>query len=77
MAHLGLCGHLHTFRHSFISNVLTQGIPEATVRQWVGHVNPEILKFYTHILGQASQEAMRRLAEANNSKPCPEWQGDE
>jgi len=67
---LGLCGHLHTFRHSFISNALTQGIPEAIVRQWVGHVDREVLKLYTHILDEASQTAMQRLAEANNPKPA-------
>ncbi len=67
---LELRGHLHTFRHSFISNALTQGIPEAIVRQWVGHVDPEVLKLYTHILDKASQAAMQRLAEANNPKPA-------
>jgi len=59
---LGLKGHLHTFRHSLISHALTQGIPEAVVRQWVGHVDPEVIKIYTHILDPASQAAMQRLA---------------
>ncbi|HSG71106.1 MAG TPA: hypothetical protein VLA12_11865, partial [Planctomycetaceae bacterium] len=27
-----LSGHVHTFRHTFISHVHTSGIPEATVR---------------------------------------------
>jgi site-specific recombinase XerD len=63
---LGLRGHLHTFRHSFISHALTQGTPEAIVRQWVGHVDPEVLKIYTHVLDEASQAAMQRLAEADN-----------
>ena len=67
---LGLDGHLHTFRHSFISHALTQGIPEAIVRQWVGHVDPEVIKHYTHILDEASQAAMRRLAEANTPQPA-------
>jgi integrase len=69
---LRLRGHLHTFRHSFISHALTQSIPEAIVRQWVGHVDPEVLELYTHILDQASQAAMQRLAEANNPKPAQE-----
>lgn len=71
---LGLRGHVHTFRHSFISNALMQGIPEAIVREWVGHVDPEVLKLYTHILDEASQAAMQRLAEANTPKPAPEGQ---
>ena len=69
---LGLKGHLHTFRHSFISHALTQGIPEAIVRQWVGHVDPEVLKLYTHILDDASQAAMQRLAETmKNPQTAP------
>jgi len=39
---LGLPGHLPTFRHTFISLALTRGVPEATVRKWVGHVDDEI-----------------------------------
>lgn len=64
---LGLEGHLHTFRHGFISNALTKGVPEAIVRAWVGHVDPEILKLYTHVMDEASQTAMARLVEANPS----------
>jgi integrase len=59
---LGLSGHLHTFRHSFISHALTERTAEATVRSWVGHVDAEIMKTYTHINDTASQAAMQRLA---------------
>jgi integrase len=58
---LGLVGHLHTFRHAFISHALTQGIPEAIVRQWVGHVDPEVMKLYTHIADESSRAAMAKL----------------
>jgi hypothetical protein len=68
---LGLKGHLHTFRHAFISHALTQGVPEAIVRQWVGHVDPEVIKLYTHIADQASQAAMRRLAGAGPQDSPP------
>ena len=46
---LGLPGHVHTFRHSFISHALIRGVPEALVRQWVGHVDPQTIRTYTHI----------------------------
>jgi exosome complex RNA-binding protein Rrp42 (RNase PH superfamily) len=55
---------LHTFRHSFISHALPQGIPEAMVRQWMGHVDQEVLRHYTHIVDAASQAAMQRLSAA-------------
>jgi integrase len=61
LAGLGLTGHLHTFRHAFISKSLTAGVPEAVVREWVGHVDRDILKLYTHIASAASQAAMRRF----------------
>lgn len=60
---LGLPGHLHTFRHAFISGALTRGTPEAIVRQWVGHVDAAILKLYTHIADASSQAAMQRLVD--------------
>ena len=58
---LGLRGHLHTFRHTFISLALTRGTAEATVRRWVGHVDAEILRRYTHIASEESRAAMQRL----------------
>jgi len=59
---LGLPGHLHTFRHAFISKSLMAGIPEAVVRDWVGHVDRDILRLYTHSASAASQAEMRRFA---------------
>jgi integrase len=58
---LGLRGHLHTFRHAFISGALTSGIPESVVRAWVGHVDADVIRLYTHIADAASQDAMRRF----------------
>jgi site-specific recombinase XerD len=62
---IGLDGKLHTFRHSFISNALVKGTPVAVVREWVGHVDDKVIRHYTHVHSDASQEAMRRLAAAN------------
>ena len=63
---IDLPGKLHTFRHSFISDALLKGTPVAVVREWVGHVDDEVIKIYTHVHNDASQAAMQRLAEANN-----------
>ena len=57
-------GKLHTFRHSFISKALAAGIPNATVRAWVGHVSDAILALYTHVLDGQSQAAIQRFSEA-------------
>jgi site-specific recombinase XerD len=66
---LGLPEHLHTFRHAFISAALTKGIPEAVVREWVGHVDRDTIRLYTHIGSASSQEAMRRLV--GELSACP------
>jgi integrase/recombinase XerD len=62
---VGLEGKLHTFRHSFISNALLKGTAVAVVREWVGHVDDQIIRHYTHVHNAASQTAMQRLAQAN------------
>ena len=58
---LALPGKLHTFRHTYISQALTRGVPEAVVRQWVGHVDPEILRLYTHVADEVSQAYVARF----------------
>jgi integrase len=68
---LGLRGHVHTFRHAFISRALTMGTAEAIVREWVGHVDEEVLKLYTHIADPSSQAAMQRLAGGNQKELQP------
>ena len=46
---LSLARHVHTFRHTFISHALMQGVPETIVRSWVGHVeDDEIIRRFTH-----------------------------
>lgn len=75
---LGLPGKLHTFRHAFVSNALLEGTAVTVVREWVGHVDDEVLKLYTHVHAHASQVAMQRLAEANRKKlQAQQRKGDE
>ncbi len=66
---LGLVGKLHTFRHSFISHALLSGTAPVVVREWVGHVDPQILALYSHVHDAASQAAMRKLSQADESAP--------
>lgn len=68
---LGLQGHLHTFRHSFISFAACRNIPERILRKWIGHVDREILDWYFHLADPESQEAMKRLSDAAK-KESPE-----
>ena len=61
---LDLPGHLHTFRHTFISLALMNNVPESVVRKWAGHVDPEILKYYTHVFDATGQAEMLRFSRA-------------
>ncbi len=65
-------GHLHTF----ISRAISAGIPEAVVRSWVGHVDDDVMKLYTHIADKTSQREMARLgttsAETESQSPKKE-----
>jgi integrase len=61
LTQLKLTGRLHTFRHSFISHVLTKGTPEAIVRSWVGHVDPAIIRDYTHVANEISTAHLNQL----------------
>ena len=61
---LGLKGHLHTFRHSFISFAACEGVPERVLFKWIRHVDREILDWYFHLVDPQSQEAMKRLTDA-------------
>lgn len=61
LKNIGLPGHLHTFRHSFISHALTSGVAEPIVRAMVGHVDPNIIKLYTHVADKQSRSAMDKI----------------
>jgi integrase len=65
---LGLAGHLHTFRHSFISHALISGAHETFVRDWVWHVDPEIMKIYTHIADKQSRSAMDQILPSKTGR---------
>jgi site-specific recombinase XerD len=61
---LGLRGHLHTFRHSFISFAAYEGVSERVLREWIGHVDRKTLEFYFHLADSESQAARKRLSQA-------------
>lgn len=61
---LGLRGHQHTFRHSFISFAAYKGTSERVLRRWIGHVDPHILEWYFHLADQQSIDAMDCLMQS-------------
>jgi integrase len=57
---LKLPGKLHTFRHTFISHALLSA-PEPVVRSWVGHVDAETIRMYTHVGDAVSRGYIGKL----------------
>ena len=68
---LGLEGHLHTFRHTFISELISKGVPEAVVRNIVGHVDDRVIRLYTHIADQRAQDAIKTLNSSPDGPVAP------
>ncbi len=64
---LKLPGHQHTFRHTFVSQALAAGIPEAVVQSWVGHVDRDVIRLYTHISDEVSQGYVSRFSAASRT----------
>lgn len=71
LANLKPEGHLHTFRHTFISQCLTRGIPEAAVREWVGHVDPKVIRMYTHVNDAVTQQYLARFVASDGVDAPP------
>lgn len=57
---LHLPGKVHTFRHTFISHALLSA-PEPVVRSWVGHVDTETIRLYTHVAEAVSRGFINKL----------------
>lgn len=54
--------HPHLFRHSFITNAISQGMDSVLVSRIVGHVNLDMIQHvYAHLDSAATYEAMVRM----------------
>lgn len=68
LKNLGLKGHLHTFKHSFVTHaVIDCGIERDIVRSWVGTLDDGVLDYYVHISDDALHNAMRRLSDSSKT----------
>jgi integrase len=63
LARLKLVGHLHTFRHTFVSQAIARGVPASVVREWVGHIDPEVTETYIHMFNQDNRRWLTTLRE--------------
>jgi integrase len=48
----------HVFRHSFCSNCAAKGIDQRIIDAWVGHLSPEMVRRYRHMLPDQQKSAI-------------------
>lgn len=57
----GLEGSTHTLRHSFVTELIRQGVPIAVVQSVVGHKNIQTTLHYTHIMSEDRKKAVSQI----------------
>lgn len=70
---VGLNGvRFHDGRHTAITTLAEKGLPDWVIQAQVGHVDPQMMKTYSHIRRKALNEA----AAALEPNPIPETETD-
>jgi integrase len=54
-------GRLHSFRHYFCSHCASNGVPELTVRKWLGHRDSNMIRRYYQLHDEEARRQMNRL----------------
>ena len=57
----GVWCRLHDFRHTFISALAAQGVPDSTIKALAGWMSTKMLERYSHTANQAKKEAVGKL----------------
>lgn len=58
----------HSLRHTFITDLGERGVPLQTVQAMVGHMSPEMTRYYTHISSQAARAAVELLDRRSSGR---------
>jgi len=58
---LGLEGSTHTLRHTFVTELVRQGVPVAIVQSVVGHKSAQTTMRYTHIISSDRRDAISKI----------------
>jgi len=58
----------HTIRHSFATDLLTQGVDLRLVQEFLGHRNIATTQIYTHVTNKQLRDVHRKLHSGKNLK---------
>ena len=73
---LKLDGHLHTFRHFFISYCANSGVPPFQLIKWVGHADVGMVMNYYALKDEESLWTMKKLCQADAARPERQQEGE-
>ena len=51
----------HDLRHTHITHAIEAGVPIEVVMAQVGHISPEMTRYYTHLGADAKQAAVKAV----------------
>ena len=61
-------GHLHTFRHFFISHCANHGVPPFQLIKWVGHADVGMVMNYYALHDEESKWTMKKLSTVTSGE---------
>ena len=59
----------HTLRHSYATDLMTQGVDLRTVQEFLGHKNIATTQIYTHVTNKRLRDIHRQFHSGKNLKP--------
>lgn len=63
----------YSFRHSFITNLLEEGLDQATIMKWTGHTDIRSLEVYAHSTAKIKNRIMESSFQTHNKNKVQQF----
>ena len=60
----------YDLRHQFVTELNEAGVPEGVIRELAGHVDPQMMRIYSHPRLAAKRVAVEALATVRQAAPA-------